>query len=143
VKTGIHIIQRSLLPRLEPKGVHVPTPYVGVLDLARTINGLLPEPTAYAPVGIVGVDALMRMEDGEVDAIGRRLRRVLHEGMSYFEWKQIPLVFLTRGALSGQDSDRGPELDVGGRRVSLSPLFGSRLQYIPDSQGWWWAPQPG
>lgn len=143
MKTGIHIIQRRMLPRLEPRGVEVPAPHLGVLDLARAIEGLLPEPPPQRPLGIIGLDALMRIESEEAGAILRRLRRSLHDGKGYFEWKQIPLVFLTRGELTGEHEDAGPALALGDRAAPLAPLFGSRLRPVPDTHGWWWAAQPG
>ena len=139
-QTGVHLIQRDELRRL---GGRMPRASVGVVDLVRTVEGLLPEPVEGEPLFVVG---LVTAIDAAVEPanVGAVLRGLVVSGRSYFEWKRIPLVFVTRATLDGALEDGGPMARVGGRTHRLAAFFGQTLK--PRTEGrseWWWAPQMG
>jgi hypothetical protein len=140
MQLGIHLIERGALAALATKGVEVPEPWIGVIDLARTIEGLLPEPVSRRPLGVVGLDRLLEAAGDEAPAVMSLLRRSFHDGRSYFEWSRIPLVVLVAGRL-GPHHDGGPELTLGAKRWPLAPIVGKRLEPVAGDDRWWWAPQ--
>ena len=142
MRNGVHLIELATLPALHSAGVHVPTPYIGVLDLCRLVEGWLPEPEPAVPLGIVGIDELVQASgDGAGDAL-RRVRKSVHSGKGYFSWKEIPLVFLVAGRLTGSPGE-GVVLESSGRSVGLAPLVGKSLAPVEGQSNWWWATQPG
>ncbi len=162
MQLGIHVVRRAALPELAGRGVIVPEPWLGILDLARTIEGLGPEPASDQALGVVGLDALLAAvgrgdgAEDQIAAVLQALRGHLREARRYFEWRHIPLCFLVDGRLLATVvDDRGPELEVGDRRHSLTALFGQGLRPMLETQSdkqsgkqsgkidWWWTPQPG
>ena len=107
------------------------------------IDGRLGEPTPHAPLGVIGVDALLRAATERPDELLRRIRTTLHGGKEYFQWKQIPVVFLVRGSLDYSPND-GLSLRHEDEEWSLSPLLGKNFTAAkPGTMGWWWTPQFG
>lgn len=144
MQNGVHIIRRSRLDQLAERGADVPGPWVGVLDLARMVEGHIDEPEPRRPLGIVGLEALLRASDEHADDIMRIIRRQLHAGKHYFEWKKIPLVFLVDGELAGRHDAKGVMLEYGHDVWDLGPMLGKGMKAkIDDEPGWWWAPQVG
>jgi len=138
------MIRRSALERLRGKGVELPGPWVGLLDLGRMVEGLMEEPQPKQPLSVVGLDELLRVDAERVDGLMRRVRQSIHDGKGYFAWKEIPLVLLVHGRLEGLPGDEeGLKLHVGGEQVPLTPLVGRGLKPVGDDDAWWWAPQPG
>ena len=135
VQQGIHLIERRALG-----GLKVPEPFLGVLDVVRTIEGRLPEPASDQPLGVIGLDRLLEVTGDEAPAVMSHLRRSFHEGRSYFEWSRIPLVLLVEGEL-GPHHLGGPELHRGSAHWPLAPLVGKRLEPVDGNERWWWSPQ--
>ncbi len=142
MQLGIHLIERTALEDLRAKEVEVPQPWVGMLDLARIIEGLLPEPEADRPLVAVGLEAVLEAVGDEAPATLSRLRRSLHEGRAYFEWSRIPLVMVVSGRLEAHP-DGGPGLTRDGKSWPLAPLVGKRLEPVGGDARWWWSPQLG
>ena len=144
MQNGVHIIQRTHLKRLAERGADVPRPWVSILDLARMVEGHINEPAPKQALGIVGLEALLFAGDEDADNIMRTLRRELHAGKHYFEWKKIPLVFLVDGVLADHHEGNGIVLEYGKNEWELAPMLGKGLKAkFDDETGWWWAPQVG
>jgi hypothetical protein len=143
MKLGVHLIERGKLPLLSAVGVDVPPPWMGILDVLRMVEGHLPEPPEKQPLGIVGVEAIVRTAPDATKVL-QALRAGLLEARRYFGWKEIPLVFLPDARVDDASDGNGLVLELGARRCSLAPLLGTRLTPVREkSDGWWWAPQIG
>lgn len=144
MQEGVHVVRLEALAGLGQRGVELPSPWLGVLDLLRAIEGLHPEPTAGHALGVVGLERLLEAARGDRDGVVQRVRLGLHQGKRYFAWKRIPLVFLVRCGLEAESDGRGPFLVLGTERVDLAPLLGGGLAPVPGSDGaWWWGAQLG
>ena len=142
MQVGVHVIERDRLSAIGTE-VAIEKPWMGVIDLVRMIDGRLGEPTPHAPLGVIGVDALLRAATERPDELLRRIRTTLHGGKEYFQWKQIPVVFLVRGSLDYSPND-GLSLRHEDEEWSLSPLLGKNFTAAkPGTMGWWWTPQFG
>ena len=145
MKRGVHVIERARLPEFKPRGLDVPEPWLGIIDLLRTIEGHLAEPVEKRPLGILGFDALLAAGRQQEETLTPSLRTLLYAGKHYFEWKEIPLVFLVDAKIGGEHDADGAYLELGGAPpLALAPLFGRGLQPMhEDMTGWWWAAQLG
>ena len=118
-------------------------PWIGVIDLVRMIDGRLAEPNANTPLGVTGIEVLLRATNERPDDLMRRIRTTLHGGKEYFQWKQIPVVFLVRGVLDYSPND-GLTLRWDDDEWSLHALLGKNFTAAnPKATGWWWTPQFG
>jgi hypothetical protein len=149
MQIGIHLVHRPALDELRARGVNVPEPWIGVLDLMRLIEGLGPEPESDRPLGVVGVDALLTASGPDSEAVMRLVRRGLHEARRYFEWRRIALCLLVQSRLHAA-ADGSPELDTPEGVRSLTPLVGQGMRPMANTMtssareaDWWWAPQLG
>ena len=144
MQMGVHIIERKQLDKLGKLGARVPAPWMGVLDLGRTVEGHLENPTPGQPLGVVGLETLLEAADEEAGAAMHLVRKNMHAAKHYFEWKKIPLVFLIEGKLSGRHDEDGPTLEFRDKEWSLRQLLGRGLKpKFDDHNGWWWSPQIG
>lgn len=163
MQLGIHVVRRAALGTLIERGAlpAIPEPWLGVLDLVRALEGHAPEPRAHTPLGVVGLDALLRATgSGDRDDAMRMVRRGLHEARSYFEWRQIPLCFLMAGRVRAAGDGVSLELELDQGWCSLTALLGrsvrpmgtdaatgSKVGKLGGQRGrgadWWWAPQLG
>jgi hypothetical protein len=144
VKTGVHVVERPRLDALRRKGLRLPSEATGVIDLLRLVRGDGEPPAAEVPIVVQGLDALLRCSAAEErDAMSAHLRRLLHEGKGYFEWKRIPLVFAVDATLTGVLDADGPVLLRHNEALPLAPLLGARLEPVAGEEGWWWGPQLG
>lgn len=143
MQLGLHLIVRKDLGRLAEQGAEVSAPYLGVVDLVRAVEGNLPEPPPSMPLGLVGLDALCLASGSGAHEALAVIRRGVHDGKRYFDWKQIPLVFLVEGELD-HDPRGGAMLRSDGERFSLHPLLGRGIKPLHrDQLNWWWTPQLG
>lgn len=144
MKSGVHVVERTRLPELRPRGLDVPDPWLGIIDLLRTIEGHLPEPAEKHALGILGLDALLAAGRQQEASLTPSLRTLLYAGKHYFEWKEIPLVFLVDARIGGEHDAGEAHLAIGEAQISLAPIFGRGLQPMhEDVAGWWWAAQLG
>ena len=144
LQTGLHLVLRAALPTLAERGLRVPEPWIGVVDLARMVEGRLSEPPSGQPLGIVGLDALVQASGDGLHGTLAVIRRGVHDGKRYFDWKQIPLVFLVEGTLEVDPEAGGPVLRHGRERFPLYALFGRSIAPLSaDDATWWWTPQLG
>jgi hypothetical protein len=144
MQAGLHVVERGRLASLAAAGVDVPEPFMGILDALRMVEGHLPEPPAGQPLGLVGLDALLRAVPGDPTRMLQGMRAGLVEARRYFAWKAIPVVILVEGRIDDLADDTGLYLCSAERRWPLAPLLGTRLTPArPDAGGWWWAPQIG
>jgi hypothetical protein len=142
MQRGVHLVERARLPSLAAHGVSVPEPWMGLLDVLRMVEGHYPEPPEAKPLGLVGLDALLRATPGDGAGVMLAIRGGLADARSYFAWKQIPLVILVDGQIEDLGEGVGQRLVGGERRWSLTPLLGSGLTPgRPGVLGWWWASQ--
>lgn len=135
MQTGLHIIERT---RWEGRA---PGEGRGVVDFCRMVGGFDEEPTEDDPVVVVGLESFLAAGAGELADRVAPLRRAIHRGKHYFEWKALPVVFLVRGSLVGHEG-KSPVLTWREEDWDLEPLFGGGLQ--PSEQGeidWWYSPQ--
>lgn len=153
MQSGVHLMTVEAGPAIAATGITLVEPHLGIIDLCRMIEGLLPEPPARQPLAISGLDSLLLAADGdpregEPRALLQPVRHCLMQGRRYFHWKQIPLIFWVEGTLEGTAGGT-PGLDAlalvaGGRRIELGFLLGSQLKpMLPGQTGWWWSPQLG
>jgi hypothetical protein len=143
---GLHVVERARLAPLAAAGLDVPGPHMGVLDALRMVEGHLPEPPPERPLGVVGLDALIRASPADATRLLQGLRTGFVEARAYLQWKKIPLVFVLDNPVDDPKDGTGLVLLLGERRQSLAPLFGVRLSPNPaaaPSGGWWSAPQIG
>lgn len=141
LQPGLHVIQHD---RLAQAGLELPQPWMGLLDALRMLEGHLPAPPPGQPLGVVGLDALLRDAPAETGTLLRVLRDALVEGRSYFTWKQIPVVLVVQGVLEDAQDGSGLHLKMDGRSWALAPLLGTRMQAAqPGRHGWFWSPQIG
>ncbi len=144
MRPGQHVIRRSSLTALQRYGVDVPEPRFGLIDVLRLVEGHLSEPPEGVPLGITGVTALLRATQGDAAAVLQAARTGLVEARRYFAWKRIPLVLLVEGDIDAPANGSGLVVIADGRRWSLTPLLGTRLEpALAGVDGWWWAPQIG
>jgi hypothetical protein len=144
MRLGIHVVERARLSTLSAAGVHVPEPWMGVLDALRMVEGHLPEPSDGQALGLVGLDALLEAAGADSGPVQRTLRTGFAGARSYFTWKRIPLVLLLDGRVDDARDGSGLVLVHGEHRRPLAPLLGTRLTPARDHvRGWWWAPQIG
>lgn len=144
MKQGLHVIELSRLPNLASAGANVPEPWMGVLDVLRMVEGHLPEPDERRPLGIVGVDAILRAAPDDATSVLQGIRAGLLEARRYFAWREIPIVVLIDSQIDDPADGSGLHVVSGQRRWPLGPLLGTRLTAVATkSDGWWWAPQLG
>ncbi|MDY0003442.1 MAG: hypothetical protein RBU30_19240 [Polyangia bacterium] len=144
MKRGVHLVERFRLPALRLRGLEVPDPWLGILDLLRAIEGHLPEPVEKRAIGILGLDGLLAAGRRQEETLMPSLRTLLYSGRHYFEWKEIPLVFLVDARIGGEHDAGGAFLELGDAPIALAPIFGRGLQPMQsDLAGWWWAAQLG
>jgi hypothetical protein len=144
MKQGLHVIELGRLPRLAAAGADVPAPWMGVLDVLRMVEGHLPEPVERRPLGIVGVEALLRAAPEDATSVLQGVRAGLLEARRYFTWKEIPIVVLIDATVDDPSDGSGLYVVSGERRWPLGPLLGTRLAPVTSkNDGWWWAPQVG
>lgn len=141
MKLGFHLIQLDRLTEYLNTGEYAPASRAGVLDLSRIIQGLLHEPPPAQPLHIFGLERLLSSSGEQTPQLLNTLRTSIVEGKYYFEWKEIPLVFLVNGTLQAQDELAAPTLKYEEHRWDLSPLFGRYLSpKLKDDHTWWWSP---
>lgn len=129
---------------LAAAGVDVPEPWMGILDVLRMVEGHLPEPTEGRPLGVVGLEALLRAVPGDGTTVLQAVRRGMSEARRYFTWKEIPVVLILEGHIENPPEGSGLQLTRSERHWSLAPLLGTGFSSArPDTSGWWWAPQIG
>lgn len=144
MKQGLHVIELARLPHLAASGANVPEPWMGMLDVLRMVEGHLPEPAEKQPLGIVGVEALLRAAPDDATPVLQGIRAGLIEARRYFAWKEIPLVILIDARIDDPADGSGLYVVSGERRWPLGPLLGTRLSTVANNRdGWWWAPQLG
>ena len=144
MKSGIHLIERQRVLSYKTQGVDVPAPWLGIVDLLRTIEGHLPEPDPRRALGVIGLDRLFVAGAANLESVLASLRGLLYSGMQYFEWKEIPLVFLLDGQLGGEFDTDGAQLVFRETRFGLNALFGRGMKPMTaDTPGWWWGPKLG
>lgn len=141
MQPGLHLIQIDQLTRLATQGARSPQAYLGVLDLARMIEGLIDEPPPAQPLGVLGLEALLTTASDTAPDIMRPLRQCLLDGKYYLEWKEIPLVFLVHGTLNAPPENPGPTLSYNTQSWDLATLFGKNISpKLKDDSSWWWSP---
>ena len=144
MQAGVHVVERARLAPLAAAGALVPEPFMGVLDVLRMVEGHLPEPPGGQPLGVVGLDALLKAAAGDPTRLLQGMRAGFVEARRYFAWKAIPVVMLVEGRIDDPGDDTGLYLCSAERRWSLAPLLGTRLTPArAGSAGWWWASQIG
>lgn len=144
MQQGYHVVESHRIASLAAAGLTVPQPWVGILDLLRMVEGHLPEPAPARPLGVVGLDALLRAVVGDVTNVLQALRAGLVESQRYFVWKQIPVVVLVRGTLEDRHEGSGLRLNHSAGTWPLAPMLGTHFAPVrPDVEGWYWAPQIG
>lgn len=141
---GIHVVERARVAPLASAGLAVPTPWMGILDALRMIEGHLPEPPEGQALGVVGLEALVRAGAGPATALLQAVREGLAEARRYFSWKRIPLVLVVDGDIEDPRDGSGLWLSDNGGRWALAPALGTRLEPVAGvARGWWWSPQIG
>ena len=139
IAPGLHVISRRalLLPTLLRESTSM-----GVLDVLRMIEGFLPEPPPGLPLRVLGTEALIDAADDRA-AVLHAIRSSLVAARGYFGWSRIPIIFEFDGRLEASPS--GLELVRPFRRVSLTPLVGTRVEPVGDSPDteWWHSDQLG
>jgi hypothetical protein len=144
VLTGVHVIERARLRELEPLSESEAMPFVGVLDLARMVEGLVAEPEPGRPLGVVGLELALEAAGSGSQELAAALRGIIMAGKSYFEWKRIALVFAIDAPLEGALETSGPVVALPRGRMPLWPFFGKTLApRIEGESHWWWSPQLG
>lgn len=136
---GLHIVHRKALAKLAERGLAVES-RVGVVELLRSLEGLAEPPDAGVPLGVDGLDELLRAAGDDAADVLRLLRTRLREARRYFDKHGIALVFVVEGALDASVSD-GVTLEVAGRPRGVEALTGSPLAPVAGADGWWHAAQ--
>ncbi len=140
IDSGVHLVEAGAVAALEQA---LPVPWWGVVELARAVEGTHPEPPPGQPLVVTGLVRCLAASEG-AERVGNALRGYVMAGRGYFEWKRIPLVFVTLAALEGAHEEGGPTALSGGKRVPLAPFFGRSLRpKVAGVSSWWWAPQLG
>ena len=142
MQPGMHLIERRKLAELERHGVALPSPWTGLLDALRVVEGMEPEPPDGQPFVLAGLTDLLRQAPDASDTLLRVVRGTLGEGRGYFSWKKLPVVLVVDGRVDDPGDDSGLWLELDDARRSLAPLLGTRLKAArPGATGWWWSPQ--
>lgn len=134
MQTGVHVVEYDRWTGRDPADGY------GVVDFCRTVAGTGDEPEGDRPIVVTGLVDLLEPGGDVADRL-QPVRRALHRGKHYFEWRDLPVVFLVRGTLSGR-SNEAPALEIGEATWSLDSLFGTGLEPLEeDDTDWWYAPQ--
>jgi hypothetical protein len=141
MQMAIHVIERDQLNDLRDVGAGVPAePWPGPVDIGRVIEGHSSEPNAGEPLVVGALTQLLQAGTSHAEELMRTIRRSLHDGRSYFEWKDIPVVFVVEGHLELHDGEL--RLEHENELWDLTPLFGRGMKQKLDGEaGWYWSPQ--
>lgn len=142
MSAAVYIVPRTELDALARTGVTV-SDHVGMLDFVRLVAGNGDPPTAEQPVAVHGLDTVLAATDPrDRHRVSASLRRAILAGKAYFEWKQIPLVFVVDGRLDGTLDGGGLTVHTPAGRVSVAEVLGRGYAPTKD-HAWWWGPQLG
>ena len=103
MRLGVHVIRRHALKQLAAREVHVPEPWIGIVDYLRMLEGHSAEPPSQQALGVVGLDTLLEAVGGDADDVLRLIRGRTYEALRYFERSGISLCILVEAAVEGRE----------------------------------------
>ena len=135
MQTGLHVMEQTRWRGRDPADGY------GIIDFCRVVSGEEEKPTSDDPIVVTGLTDLLEASDGDPADRLQPIRRALHRGKPYFEWQELPVVFLVRGELLDHQGET-PVVERGDERWSLEPLFGQGLRPAEEGEtDGWYSPQ--